>query len=319
MTCDIFWLVVRAVSGYLFHIGRERNTLTLSQKRKPPNYMIPTYKTLGGYGDTLHRPLENTELRGFAPSIFAENAHARTSDRYSFLPTSSILDGMADEGWVPVAAQEQLVRDPSRAGFQKHMLRFAHRDDIQKPGGERPEIVIVNSHDRSSAYQLHAGIFRFLCLNGLVVCDETFKRISITHMGFEPSKVIEASVQIAEGIPVLMNRLDEMKNLRLTDSEREAYAEAAAIVRFGDIESAPVRPVKLLEPRRYEDSGNDAWRTFNVVQENATKGGQKDHTKRKPTGGRMPQSRAVKGIDGNVTLNKALWHLAEKLVELKHG
>lgn len=281
--------------------------------------MRTTYKTLGGYGENLHRSLELSDLRGFAPSVFAESPHARTSGRYSFLPTSSILSGMAEEGWLPVAAQEQLVRDQSREGFQKHMLRFAHRDDLQKPGAERPEIVVVNSHDRSSAYQLHAGIFRFVCCNGLVVCDETFQRISITHLGFEPSKVIEASVRIAEGIPAIMEGLGEMKALTLTDGEREAFAESAAILRYGSLESAPVRPFKLLEPRRYEDSGKDAWRTLNAVQENVTKGGQKDYAKKKADGHRMPKSRAVKGIDGNVGLNKALWHLAERMTELRHG
>jgi len=281
--------------------------------------MKPQYKTLGGYGDSLHRPLEIGELRSFAPSIFAENAHARTSARYSFLPTSSILSGMADQGWVPVAAQEQLVRDQSRAGFQKHMLRFTHRDDLQRPGAERAEIVIVNSHDRSSAYQLHAGIFRFLCLNGLVVCDETFKRISITHLNFNPAKVIEASVEIADSIPAIMSGLQEMKALTLTDGEREAFAESAAILRYGSIETAPVRPVKLLAPNRYEDSGSDMWRTFNTVQENCVRGGQKDFGKRNANGQRMPKSRAVTGIDGNVSLNTALWHLAGKMAELKHG
>lgn len=281
--------------------------------------MRPQYKTLGGYGDSLHRPLEIGELRSFAPSIFAENAHARTSSRYSFLPTSSILSGMADQGWVPVAAQEQLVRDESRAGFQKHMLRFAHRDDLQRPGAERAEIVIVNSHDRSSAYQLHAGIFRFLCLNGLVVCDETFKRISITHLNFDPAKVIEASVEIADGIPAIMNGLEEMKATTLTDGEREAFAESAAILRYGSIESAPVRPFKLLDPNRYQDNGRDIWTTFNAVQENCVRGGQKDYGKRKADGKRMPKSRAVSGIDGNVALNKALYHLAGKMAELKHG
>jgi hypothetical protein len=281
--------------------------------------MRPQYKTLGGYGDSLHRPLEIAELKSFAPSIFAENAHARTSSRYSFLPTSSILSGMAEEGWVPVAAQEQLVRDQSRDGFQKHMLRFAHRDDLQRPGAERAEIVIVNSHDRSSAYQLHAGIFRFLCLNGLVVCDETFKRISITHLNFNPAKVIEASVSIAEGIPAIMGGLQEMKSLTLTDGEREAFAESAAILRYGSLEAAPVRPFKLLEPNRYQDNGRDVWTTFNAVQENCVRGGQKDYIKRKANGQRMPKSRAVTGIDGNVALNKALWHLAGKMAELKHG
>ncbi len=281
--------------------------------------MRAQYKTLGGYGDSLHRPLEIGELKSFAPSIFAENAHARTSSRYSFLPTSSILSGMEEQGWLPVAAQEQIVRDESRAGFQKHMLRFAHRDDLQRPGAERAEIVIVNSHDRSSAYQLHAGIFRFLCLNGLVVCDETFKRISITHLNFDPAKVIEASVEIADGIPAIMSGLEEMKATTLTDGEREAFAESAAILRFGSIEAAPVRPFKLLEPNRYQDNGRDVWTTFNAVQENCVRGGQKDYAKKKANGQRMPKSRAVTGIDGNVALNKALYHLAGKMAELKHG
>ena len=53
------------------------------------------------------------------------------------------------------------------------------------------------------------------------------------------------------------------------------------------------------------------------MQENAVKGGQKDRGKRKADGSQMPRTRAVKGIDGNVKLNKALWHLAERLAELK--
>jgi hypothetical protein len=79
-----------------------------------------------------------------------------------------------------------------------------------------------------------------------------------------------------------------------------------------------VRPRTLLQPRRAEDSAHDVWTTFNTVQENAVKGGQRDHDKRKADGSRMPRTRPVKGIDSNVSLNKALWHLAEKIAELKN-
>jgi hypothetical protein len=44
---------------------------------------------------------------------------------------------MAEEGWLPVSAQEQVVRSDSRKGFQKHMVRFAHRDDLQMQWGTR--------------------------------------------------------------------------------------------------------------------------------------------------------------------------------------
>ncbi|MBV8275090.1 MAG: DUF932 domain-containing protein, partial [Verrucomicrobia bacterium] len=33
----------------------------------------------------------------------------------------------------------------------------------------RPEVVLVNSHDKSSAYQLHCGLFRLVCTNGMVI------------------------------------------------------------------------------------------------------------------------------------------------------
>jgi hypothetical protein len=102
-------------------------------------------------------------------------------------------------------------------------------------------------------------------------------------------------VEIADGIPAIMNGLEEMKALTLTDGEREAFAESAAILRYGSIESAPVRPFKLLASNRNEDSGSDMWRTFSTVQENCIRGGQKDFNKGKANGQRMPKSRASRG------------------------
>ena len=39
----------------------------------------------------------------------------------------------------------------------------------------------------------------------------------------------------------------------------------------------------------------------------------KDYTRRKADGHRFPRTRAVTGLDENIRLNKALWHLAETL------
>jgi hypothetical protein len=74
----------------------------------------------------------------------------------------------------------------------------------------------------------------------------------------------------------------------------------------------------LLSPHRTEDAGNDAWRTLNVVQENCVRGGQRDRFKRSAVGKRMPKSRAVTGIEGNVSLNKALHHLAKQLLAMRN-
>jgi ParB family transcriptional regulator, chromosome partitioning protein len=67
----------------------------------------------------------------------------------------------------------------------------------------------------------------------------------------------------------------------------------------------------LLKPRRYGDGAKDLWTTLNTIQENITKGGQRDYSRRRPDGDRMPKSRAIKGIDEDLRLNKALWHMAK--------
>jgi hypothetical protein len=45
----------------------------------------------------------------------------------------------------------------------------------------------------------------------------------------------------------------------------------------------------------------------------STQGGQRDYSRRRPDGSRMPKRRAIKGIDEDLKLNKALWHMAEVL------
>jgi hypothetical protein len=260
--------------------------------------------------------LNNDELRNIAPSIFAAQPVADVSDRYSFLPTSSILDGMRDHGWLPVRAEQQRVRTEARRGFQKHLIRFARVENLQgwtTKNEVRPEIVLLNSHDKSSAYQLHCGLLRFACLNGMVVADATFQRISIKHVGFSPDSVIEASFEILEAVPQIMDKVQLFQDRVLTDAERLALATGAAAHRWEDPSKAPVNPSMLLNPRRYGDGAKDLWTTLNCIQENITKGGQRDYSRRRANGNRMPKSRAVKGIDEDLKLNKALWHMAEVL------
>ena len=64
--------------------------------------------------------ISDDELRRFSPSVFASQPIEGVSERYRFLPTSSILNGMRENGWVPVRAQEQSIRTEARRGFQKH-------------------------------------------------------------------------------------------------------------------------------------------------------------------------------------------------------
>jgi hypothetical protein len=259
--------------------------------------------------------ISDQELNALAPSVFASQPIAGVSDRYSFLPTSSILNGMRENGWVPVRAEQQSVRTEARRGFQKHLIRFARAEHLATwdKNQVRPEVVLLNSHDKSSAYQLHCGLFRLVCLNGMVVSDGTFARISIKHSGFNPDLVIEASFDVLEAVPQIMDKVKLFQDRILTDAERLALATGAATYRWEDPNKAPVNPSMLLNPRRYGDGAKDLWTTLNIVQENIIRGGQRDYSRRRPDGSRMPKSRAIKGIDEDMKLNKALWQMAEVL------
>ena len=59
--------------------------------------------------------------------------------------------------------------------------------------------------------------------------------------------------------------------------------------------------------------GHDLWRLFQRVGENALRGGQPGRSAQ----GRRLQTRPVGSIDRGVSLNRALWMLAEEMRKLK--
>ncbi len=88
----------------------------------------------------------------------------RVSQRYTFVPTVRILDELREQDWVPVAVEEQRIRNEARRGFQKHLIRLRRREQMETLDEWNVELVLVNSHDAGCAYQLHAGIYRRLVL-----------------------------------------------------------------------------------------------------------------------------------------------------------
>src|SRR5437867_3686200 len=146
--------------------------------------------------------LPDDQLRVLAPSVFAAQAMPGVSSRYAFVPTAHLVARLRDAGWAPVSAVEQRIKVEDRRGFQKHLIRFQRHDVVPVKGEYTPELCLINSHDRSSAYQLHAGLFRFICANGMFVGHgNAFERVSIRHAGFTPEEVIDASFRILDQVP----------------------------------------------------------------------------------------------------------------------
>jgi hypothetical protein len=255
--------------------------------------------------------LNDETLRRQAPSIFAPGPMAGVSRRYTFVPTARILSGLQEHDWVPVSVEEQRIRVEARRGFQKHLIRFRRAEQMETLDEWNVELVLVNSHDAGCAYQLHAGIFRRICSNGLVLSDGHFEAIRFRHSGLEPEEVVQASFRLIDFMPRVGELVGRFRTRVLEAQESRVLAEQAILLRYPSVDLAPIDADTLLQARRPEDEGVDLWSTTNRLQENLIRGGVSDS--RRDRRGKLRSVRALRGIDSKVTVNKGLWGLAERL------
>ena len=264
---------------------------------------------------SVRREMTIDDVRNKAPSAFATQPYHEVSKHYKFVPTSTVVEKMIDNGFIPVMAAECKTRNGSgKAGFSKHIMRFRHSDLskslLTTTKEEVPELVLTNSHDRTSGYTLEAGIFRMVCSNGLIVCSESFEKISIRHMGSENliNDVLEGSFKIIETLPVIMETVEKWKNIHIGKDQQLEYAKSALALSKNSLE---FRPEQLLEYRRFDDMGengsNSLYKTFNVVQENLVRGGLNG----KSESGKYRHSKAITAISADTQLNRSLWQLTE--------
>ncbi len=259
--------------------------------------------------------LTNDALMAVAPSIFAAQPWEKMSERYTFIPTIQIVEKMRTEGFVPVSAVQSRTRIEGKAEFTKHLIRFRDMRNGDAPairtlGMVYPELVLTNSHDGASAYKLDAGLFRLVCTNGMVVSAGTVSQINVRHSG-SADGIIDASYQVVEQFPKVLESVEAFGQLRLNAPQREAFATAALTLKYED--AAPVAPASILRVRRHEDADPSLWNTFNTVQEHLINGGDRG---RNVETRRNVRTRAVNGISENTRLNKALWTLTEEMRKL---
>ena len=268
------------------------------------------------YGSPMLRsdsPLSDDQIRRVAPSIFADGKHQSRSDRYTYIPTIDVLRGLRDEGFQPFMICQTRVRDQDKRDHTKHMIRMRHADQIT--GEEANEIILLNSHDGTSSYQMLSGVLRFVCENGMVAGDNV-SDIRVPHKGNIVQNVIDGAFDVLDGFDLIREQKEGMRAVTLDRDEQHAFARSALALRYDPTDadaSAPITENQLLNVRRFEDRRDDLWTVFNRVQENLTKGGLHGRTRT----GRSMSTRPITGIDQNVKLNRALWMLADAMRQMK--
>jgi len=248
-------------------------------------------------------------VRARAPAAFAPSAHQRMSSKYTFIPSERVLTGLINVGFMPVEARQANTRSTSEL-HARHVIRLRRRLETVDLKDSVPDVVLLNSHDGTSGYQLRMGLYRVVCTNGLIVSRGAFPAYCVSHRGNVVDDVIVAALKTAEQFDALAERVERMEQRRLQKEEQVRFAEKALALRFPDLAESGMQPSQLLNCRRTEDLGDDLWTIMNRCQEALLRGG----LSRRSSNGRLTRTRRITSITSDVRLNSGLWDLAEELL-----
>jgi len=259
-------------------------------------------------------PMSNEQLKASAPSIFSETPIAGVSNIYSFVPTHSVLDTFRQAGFFPIMASESQVRNSDNQGYQKHIIQFRSLDNLLRPDAndEYADIVLTNSHNRTSSFKVDLSYWRIICSNMLTVPSHTLSQHSIKHVGFTLDKVKNAIDEVTSYMPKIEKEIEQFKTIQLTPLEQHSLAKAAIDIRF-DRDTHVVDSNEFLQVNRDEDNSSSLWVVYNRIQEPMVRGGIKGNNIKS---GKSFTSKAINTIN-SLKLNKELFSTVQMMAGLK--
>lgn len=267
---------------------------------------------------TQDRELTKDEIAGVSSSVYGTTKHVRTSEKYQFIPTETIMADLKAEGWVPFGVQSVVARKLEDQLTSKHLLRFRNINEtavVIDKDKVVPEIVITNSHDGRNAFRAHMGIFRMVCANGLIAADpRTEESLRVTHKGYSKEMITAMIANLVAHFTEKVKEIKTYKTLIMKPEQMVAFAEEAIGVRWRYEYDRPqgLTPELVLATRRVEDQVKDLWTTYNVIEENLMKGG----IQAVNNNGRVISTRPMKNVREQVRIEKALWELMAKTADV---
>ena len=126
-------------------------------------------------------------------------------------------------------------------------------------------------------------------------------------MGYSFDDLQEKIKEMVEKLPLTVESMNKMKATELAENEILEFAKEALNTRFTEKEMNRIQIdlKELTTPVRKEDSGNDLWSVFNVVQEKIVTG---DFEYR--AAGKVRKAREIKNFKQDMKINKELFNVA---------
>lgn len=267
--------------------------------------------------------LTEEQIRKTCPYAFMTNpSNPGVSDRYVQATTMDVVHDMAKLGWYPVVAKQCRNKKGSKGIRSFHMLAFQNPtvkvlNNSNNEVEAYPRIILTNSHDGFSSFKFMVGLFRLVCSNGLIVCDEQFANMSIRHINYNFEELRKMVIASLENLPNQIEVLNDMRKTVLTDEEKANLAVSAIKLRKGYNEEDKVEISKetiddVLTPIRKEDEGNTLWNVFNVIQEKIIKGNFYYSEKQK----KARKMRMITSVVKDLQINKDLFNIANSYIKV---
>jgi hypothetical protein len=261
--------------------------------------------------------MEMFELERRCPAAFVSTPYSGVSNKYVFIGTKPVIESLANEGWVPVDGKQAKARSYEKAPYTRHLIRFRNNEiepiaDPRNGSGKNlhMELILINGHDGSASYTLHAGLFSFVCCNGLIV-GSMLDSITVRHMGLKATLeavTTGATHLVATQLPKLAGAVEQMSTRHISRSEQHEFARHALELRYKGM--PPVLTTdQMLSVHRNEDAANDVWTTLNVIQENVLSVKHDGHS----FTGRRTRIGAVTAVRESTAINRGLWDYAMKI------
>lgn len=268
-----------------------------------------------------HKVTTLDEIYDHSPSAFATNKSPKLSERYSFVSTLELLEAFSKNDW-----NATHTRQVGKQPYARHMIRLENPHlgfmDL-KSDKVKPQIILDNSHNGSSPAQMHMGLFRLVCSNGLVVAmPGMYSSVKFRHMGVDMEELKQLLEIIAGQYTTLGTHITDMQQHILTQDQKEEFTiralaardTAAFVKEDGTIDIKKinnfVNPLEIIKPIRGEDKQDDLWSIFNVVQERLVKG----MFDKNNTNGRKSSPRQINNAIRHTNFNRDLWTIAESFM-----
>lgn len=228
------------------------------------------------------------------------------SPKYSVIQTTKVYELLADYGFREDRYRQSRERNREREAFSKHVSILQREQDCDQHGGFN--LLLVNSHNGTSALHLEAGYFRVLCENQLGNGDVGIK---IRHVG-------DALGRIERAIPQVLAQMDDFKTLQALLRDRLLRPDQlrALITKALELRGLPVTEynVSRMAGTRRNEGTIRAWEQLNVVQENMIRGGMQVHAEDKDGLCVFRKLRALTSADRLLNANRELTATVKQLV-----